>query len=56
VPVALHALRNQNMNSITIGGDQYEARRQIEITRRWRGIDQETRLFDPSKGRRARCV
>jgi aspartyl-tRNA(Asn)/glutamyl-tRNA(Gln) amidotransferase subunit B len=42
----------KNMNSISFIGDaiEYEARRQIEILEDGGAIDQETRLFDPSKG------
>ncbi len=42
----------KNMNSISFIGDaiEYEARRQIEIIEEGGTIDQETRLFDPSKG------
>jgi aspartyl-tRNA(Asn)/glutamyl-tRNA(Gln) amidotransferase subunit B len=42
----------KNMNSINFIGQaiEYEARRQIEIIEEGGTIDQETRLFDPSKG------
>src|SRR6478735_7466086 len=42
----------KNMNSINFIGQaiEYEARRQIEIIEDGGAIDQETRLFDPSKG------
>ena len=42
----------KNMNSITFIGQaiEYEARRQIEILEDGGAIDQETRLYDPSKG------
>src|SRR6266700_6045946 len=42
----------KNMNSINFIGQaiEYEARRQIEIIEDGGSIDQETRLFDPSKG------
>ena len=42
----------KNMNSIRFIGQaiEYEARRQIEIIEDGGAIDQETRLFDPSKG------
>src|SRR6266545_1384747 len=42
----------KNMNSITFIGQaiEYEARRQIEIIEDGGTIDQETRLYDPSKG------
>jgi len=41
----------KNMNSISFIGDaiEYEARRQIEILEDGGAIDQETRLYDPSK-------
>jgi aspartyl-tRNA(Asn)/glutamyl-tRNA(Gln) amidotransferase subunit B len=42
----------KNMNSINFIGQaiEYEARRQVEILEDGGSIDQETRLFDPSKG------
>src|ERR1700738_5203551 len=42
----------KNMNSISFIGEaiEYEARRQIEILEDGGAIDQETRLYDPSKG------
>ena len=42
----------KNMNSINFIGQaiEYEARRQVEIIEDGGVIDQETRLFDPSKG------
>jgi aspartyl-tRNA(Asn)/glutamyl-tRNA(Gln) amidotransferase subunit B len=42
----------KNMNSISFIGQaiEYEARRQIEIIEDGGSIDQETRLFDPSRG------
>ena len=42
----------KNMNSISFIGDaiEYEARRQIGVLEDGGAIDQETRLFDPSKG------
>jgi len=41
----------KNMNSISFIGEaiHYEARRQIEVLEEGRAIDQETRLYDPSR-------
>src|SRR6202051_996910 len=46
----------KNMNSITFIGQaiEYEARRQIEIIEEGGSIDQETRLFDPTKAKTPR--
>jgi aspartyl-tRNA(Asn)/glutamyl-tRNA(Gln) amidotransferase subunit B len=48
----------KNVNSIRFIGQaiDYEARRQIAILEDGGKIDQETRLFDPSRARRARCA
>jgi aspartyl-tRNA(Asn)/glutamyl-tRNA(Gln) amidotransferase subunit B len=48
----------KNVNSIRFIGQaiEYEARRQIEIIEDGGKIDQETRLFDPARARRARCA
>jgi aspartyl-tRNA(Asn)/glutamyl-tRNA(Gln) amidotransferase subunit B len=48
----------KNVNSIRFIGQaiEYEARRQIEIIEDGGAIEQETRLFDPTRARRARCA
>ena len=48
----------KNVNSIRFIGQaiEYEARRQIDILEDGGTIDQETRLFDPARARRAPCA